>query len=359
MRNMFRTQDWTAIVRQFMAVAVAVAVAAVVSLLAVPPASAQQPTADGFYKDKVIRVIVGFPTGGGFDLYARILADYLPRYIPGKPTIVVQNMPGAATALAASYVYGVAPQDGTVLGLFHQGLLAAQVLEVQAGKFDMSKFNWIGRMATRLNVGMAWHTSGVKTIEDAKTRKMVVGATTASATSAMVPRAINHAAGTKFNIVLGYQGSADMLLAMERGETDGMSTAAWVDLARDRPEWFQTGKAFILFQISTKRHPDLPNVPVLADLANNSDDRKILELLASTEDMGRAFAAGPNVPADRIALLRTAFDQMMKDPEFVKRAEELKLEIDFMHGDELQRLVANVGSFPSELGDKARKVLNP
>jgi tripartite-type tricarboxylate transporter receptor subunit TctC len=328
------------------------------AVFAAPLASAQE-AGGGFYKDKVIRVIVGFPTGGGFDLYARILADYLPKYLPGKPTVVVQNMPGAATALAAGYVYGVAPQDGTVLGLFHQGLLATQVLEVKASNFDMSKFNWIGRMATRLNVGMAWHTSGVKTIEDAKKKKMVMGATTASATSAMVPRAINHAAGTKFAIVLGYQGSADMLLAMERGETEGMSTAAWVDLARDRPEWFQTGKASILFQISTKRHPDLPNVPVLADLATNDDDRKILQLLASTEDMGRAFAAGPNVPADRVALLRTAFDKMMKDPEFVKRADELKLEIDFMHGDELQGLVANVGSFPPELGAKARSVLNP
>jgi tripartite-type tricarboxylate transporter receptor subunit TctC len=238
-----------------------VVAAASLVLLALPLANAQE-GGGGFYKDKVIRVIVGFPTGGGFDLYARILADYLPRYIPGKPTVIVQNMPGAATALAAGYVYGVAPQDGTVLGLFHQGLLATQVLEVKQSNLDMSKFNWIGRMATRLNVGMAWHTSGVKTIEDAKKKKMVVGATTASATSAMVPRAINHAAGTQFAIVLGYQGSADMLLAMERGETEGMSTAAWVDLARDRPEWFKTGKASIIFQISTKRHPDLPNVPV-------------------------------------------------------------------------------------------------
>jgi tripartite-type tricarboxylate transporter receptor subunit TctC len=329
-----------------------------VVLLAAPVATAQEANG-GFYKDKVIRVIVGFPTGGGFDLYARILADYLPKYIPGKPTVIVQNMPGAGTALAAGYVYGVAPQDGTVLGLFHQGLLASQILDVKAGNFDMSKFNWIGRMATRLNVGLAWHTSGIKTIDDAKKKKMVVGATTASATSAMVPRAINHAAGTQFAIVLGYQGSADMILAMERGETEGMSTAAWVDLARDRPEWFQTGKASVLFQISTKRHPDLPNVPVLADLATGDDDRRILELLASTEDMGRAFAAGPNVPADRVAVLRAAFDKMMKDADFAKRADELKLEIDFMHGEEVQKLVANVGTFPPELGPKARKVLNP
>ena len=323
-----------------------------------PPAGAQE-AADGFYKDKVIRVIVGFPPGGGFDLYARILADYLPRYIPGKPTVVVQNMPGAATALAAGYVYGVAAQDGTVLGLFHQGLLANQVLDVKTSNFDMSTFNWVGRMATRLNVGLAWQTANVKTIDDARKKKMVVGATTATATSAMVPRAINHAAGTKFEIVLGYQGSADMILAMERGETEGMSTAAWVDLARDRPEWFKTGKAFVLFQISTKRHPDLPQAPILTDLASNDEDRKILELLASTEDMGRAFAAGPKVPEDRVTLLRTAFDKMMKDPEFTKRAEELKLEIDYMHGDELQSLVRSVGSFPSELSAKARKVLLP
>ena len=321
------------------------------------PAGAQ--SAEEFYRGKVVRVIVGFPAGGGFDLHARILAEYLPRYIPGEPKIIVENMPGASTARAASYVYNVGPQNGTVLGIYHQGLLANQVLDVQAGDFDVTKFNWIGRMGTQLSVGLAWHTSGVRTIEDAKTKEIVFGATAPTATSAMVPRALNAVAGTKFKIVPGYQGSSDMYLAMERGETHGMATGVWFDLGRDHADWLNAGKVAVLFQISTKRIADLPNVPALPDLAAGEDDRKILELLASTEDMGRAFAAGPKVPADRVAVLRTAFAKMMADPEFLKDSAARNFEIAFLHGNELQALVANIGRFPPELTAKARKVLMP
>jgi tripartite-type tricarboxylate transporter receptor subunit TctC len=334
------------------------AVAACALVLASAPTAAAQ-AAEEFYRGKAIRVIVGFPAGGGFDLYARILAEYLPRYIPGEPKIIVENMPGASTARAASYVYNVGPQDGTVLGIYHQGLLANQVIEVQAGDFDVTKFNWIGRMGTQLNVGMAWHTSGVKTIDDAKKTEIVFGATAPTATSAMVPRALNALAGTRFKIVPGYQGSSDMYLAMERGETHGMATGVWFDLSRDHADWLSAGKVAVLFQISTKRVADLPKVPALPDLASGEDDRKILELLASTEDMGRAFAAGPKVPAERVAVLRAAFAKMMADPDFLKDSAARNFEIAFLHGNELQALVATIGRFPPELTAKARKVLMP
>lgn len=314
---------------------------------------------DGFYAGKQIKVIVGFPPGGGFDAYARTLADHMGRHIPGNPSFIVQNMPGATTAKAAAHIYGVAAQDGTFLGLLHQGLLANQVLDIQGGAFDVTKFNWIGRMGTRLSVGLVWHTTGVKTIADAKKTEIIMGATSPTATSAMVPLALNHAAGTKFKVVMGYQGSADMYLAMERGETHGLPIAGWLDLTGPRADWVKDGKVAVLYQIALKRHADLPTVPVLADLAGNDDDRQILALLASTEDMGRAFVAGPNLPATRGETLRTAFAAMMTDPVFLADAQKRQLDIDFMHGKDLQALVQNVGAFPPDVAAKAKQILKP
>ena len=323
------------------------------------PAAAQSVSDDNFYAGKQIKVIVGFPPGGGFDAYARTLADHMGRHIPGNPSFIVQNMPGATTAKAAGHIYGVAAQDGTFLGLLHQGLLANQVLDIQGGAFDVTKFNWIGRMGTRLSVGLVWHTTGVKTIEDAKKTEIILGATSPTATSAMVPLALNHAAGTKFKVVQGYQGSADMYLAMERGETHGLGIAGWLDLTGPRADWVKDGKVAVLYQIALKRHPDLPNIPVLADLASNDDDRQILALLASTEDMGRSFVAGPNLPAARVDTLRTAFAVMMADPVFLADAQKRQLDIDFMQGKDLQTLVQNVGAFPPDVAAKAKQILKP
>lgn len=330
---------------------------AVVPLVAQPAAA--QSADDGFYAGKQVKVIVGFPPGGGFDAYARTLADHMGRHIPGNPSFIVQHMPGATTAKAAAHVYGVAAQDGTFIGLLHQGLLANQVLDIQGGTFDVTKFNWIGRMGTRLSVGLVWHTTGVKTIEDAKKTEVIMGATSPTATSAMVPLALNAFAGTRFKVVNGYQGSADMYLAIERGETHGLGIAGWLDLTGPRADWVKDGKVAVLYQIALKRHPDLPNIPVLADLASNGDDRQILALLASTEDMGRSFVSGPNIPAPRVDTLRAAFAAMMADPVFLADAQKRQLDIDFMHGKDLQGLVQNVGAFPPDVAAKAKKVLKP
>jgi tripartite-type tricarboxylate transporter receptor subunit TctC len=325
--------------------------------LTAEPAAAQ--AADSFYAGKQMKVIVGFPPGGGFDAYARTLADHMGRHIPGNPSFIVQHMPGASTAKAAAHLYGVAAQDGTFLGLLHQGLLANQVLDIQGGAFDVTKFNWIGRMGTRLSVGLVWHTTGVKTIEDAKTKEVIMGATSPTATSAMVPLALNAFAGTKFRVVQGYQGSADMYLAMERGETHGLPIAGWLDLTGPRADWVKDGKVAVLYQTALKRHADLPNVPVLADLGHTDEDKQILALLASTEDMGRAFVSGPGIPAARVEILRDAFAAMMADPVFLADAQKRQLDIDFMHGKELQALVQSVGAFPADVAAKAKKVLKP
>ena len=328
--------------------------------LAAAGAPARAENVADFYRGKVVRVIVGFPTGGGFELYARVLAKHLSRFIPGEPKIVVENRPGAATARAAAHVYNVAPRDGTVLGLFHHALLADQALATKAGEFDIAKFNWIGRMATRLNVGVVSAASGVKTIADAVKTPVVMGATAPTATSAMVPRAVDKATGAHFNAVLGYQGSADMTLAMERGEIGGFATAAWRDFSRDHPDWITSGRASVVFQISTRGAPGIA-APALPDLAppGNGDDRKMLELLARTEDMGRAFPMAPGVPPERVAAMREAFAKMMADPAFLAEAEKLDFETNFMSGEDLQKFVAGVGGLPADQRARIRAVLMP
>jgi tripartite-type tricarboxylate transporter receptor subunit TctC len=283
----------------------------------------------------------------------------MERFMPGKPNFIVQDMPGAVTAKAAQYIYAGAPQDGTIIGLLHQGLVANQVLDLQGGAFDVTKFNWVGRMGTRLSVGLVWHTAGVKTLEEAKTREVILGATGPTATSVMVPIALNRLVGTKFKVVQGYTGSGEMYLAMERGETQGLGIAGWLDLTGPRADWARDGKVFVLYQIALTRHPEMPDIPTLGDVAGNADDRKIMELLASTEDMGRSFVAGPGVPKARVAILRTAFARMMADPEFLADAKAKQLDVDFMHGDELQKVVESVGAFPPALAARAKEIVKP
>jgi tripartite-type tricarboxylate transporter receptor subunit TctC len=325
----------------------------------IPAASHAQDATPDFYSGRTLRVVVGFPPGGGFDLYARLLAEYLPKYLPGHPNIVVENMPGATTARAAAYIYSVAPQDGTVLGIVHQQLLANQVLGVQAGDFDVVKFNWIGRAGMQLDAGVAWYTSGVTSIADAKTKSIAFGATTATAASAMITQALNALTGTKFKVVVGYQGSADFNLAMERGEIQGYATGLWTDFMANHPEWLADHKVVPLFQTAMKRNSLLPDVPVLPELTQDPDDRQIFDLLASTEEMGRAFIAGPGVPKERVRLLRKAFSQMMTDPQLLADAKAQQLEINAMAGNELQAYVTKVGEFPAALTARAKSILLP
>jgi tripartite-type tricarboxylate transporter receptor subunit TctC len=322
-----------------------------------PAALAATPDAKDVYRGVQLRIIVGFPPGGGFDLYARMLAQYLPRYLPDVRCIV-ENMPGASTARAAAYIYGSGPQDGTVIGICHQGLLANQVLGIpNAGAFDVLKFNWIGRMGGQLNIGVAWHATGVRTIEDLKTKPIVFGATAPTATSVMIPKALNHFVGTKIEIVPGYQGSADMNLAMERGEIQGFATEVWIDLLNTHAKWLSDKTIFPLFLVGAERNPAMPDTPTLGELTNEPDDKMILEILASTADMGRTFMAGPNVPPERVAVLRDAFAAMMKDPELLAEARKQNLEIAPMHGAALQDFVAKIGRTPPEVGAKAKKIL--
>jgi tripartite-type tricarboxylate transporter receptor subunit TctC len=316
--------------------------------------------ADGFYKGKTIQVFVGYPPGGGFDLYARLLADHMGRHLPGNPTVILQHMPGADSMKMANYVYGVAPQDGTVLGLPLHTLVLNEVLwKDEGGQFKIAKFNWIGRLDAIDLTMLAWATTGIRTIEDVKHKELIVGATSAKGTVAMVPTALNRLIGTKFKLVQGYTGTREQLLAVERGEIQGMGNAVWSQLKVTNPDWIPERKAYLLYLIGLARAADLPEVPTIVELAPDEESRKVMHLLATTSEMGRSFVAGPGVPAARVAALHKAFIETANDPVLREEARTRQININPMSGEELQRLIGEVTSYPEALYERTRALVTP
>ena len=282
------------------------------SLLAVWPGAALcQQSVEDFYRGKKIDLIIGYSPGGTYDLYARLVARHLGNYIPGKPLIVPRNMPGAGSRAAANWVYNVAPKDGTVLATADQSLSLQQAVGDKRIKFDTTNFIYIGNPNVENNTTATWHTSGIKTIEDAKKREVTVGATGGS-TSSQYPKAMNALLGTKFKIVLGYPGGNDINLAMERGEVDVRGSNSWASWKATRPDWLAEKKIIILVQIGLAKAADLPDVPLLMDLGTNDEDRELLRLLSASTAIGRPLFTTPDVPAERVAALRKAFDAMMQ-----------------------------------------------
>jgi tripartite-type tricarboxylate transporter receptor subunit TctC len=325
---------------------------------AAQPAAAQ--SADGFYRGKTVQVFVGYPPGGGFDLYARLLTDYMGRHIPGNSTLILQHMPGADSVKMANYIYGVGAQDGTVIGLPLHTLVLNEVLwKDEGGQFKIAKFNWIGRLDAIDLTMLAWGTTGIRTIEDAKRKELIVGSTSVKGTVAMVPTALNRLIGTRFRLVQGYSGTREQLLAVERGEVQGMGNAVWSQLKVTNPDWIAEKKISILYLIGLKRAPDLPDVPTIVDLAPDEESRKALHLLASTSEMGRSFVAGPRVPADRVALLRKAFMETANDPALRAEAEKRQININPMSGERLQALIGEVTSYPEALYERTRQLVTP
>lgn len=334
------------------------AATAIVAGLAHGLAPAQGSPVEDFYKQKNLFLIVGYPSGGGYDAYARLMVEHFPRHLPGHPGVTVQYMPGASTLKAANYIYNVAPQDGTVIGLIGSTLPLNALVYGDAGDtIDITKFNWVGRLGVIDSTGGVWHTTGIKTIEDIKKREVIFGATTPVGGTVTVPLALNRLVGTKFKLIMGYPGSAEQFLAMEKGEIEGMSVV-WSQLRRSRPDWVRA-KIVPIFQTSYDRRPDLSDVPTIAELAKNDDDRKILRLLASVSTVGRPFVAGPRVPAERLDALRKAFMAMGRDPDFLAAAEKMKVDIDLLSGEELQAMVAEITGYPKSLFERTRQIVTP
>ena len=328
-----------------------------VTALTVQGARAQDAIAQ-FYKDKQINFYIGYPAGGAYDAYARLVSRFMGNHIPGKPIIVPRNMPGGGGHIAAGYVANVAPQDGTAFATADNSMALAQVTGDKGLKFDVRKLQFIGNPTVTNNVMVAWHTSGVKSIEDAKHRQVTMGATGPSNPGAQYPRAANLLIGAKFKLIYGYPGSTDLNIAMEKGEIDGRGSNDWVGWKATKPDWVAQKMIIVLAQIGLQREPDLPDVPLLADLASNDHDRKVLRLLSTNVVVGKPIFTSSGVPADRIAALRKAFDDTMKDPALLAQASKESLDIRPVRGEDVQKLVADViDNTPKDIADRLRDII--
>jgi len=308
-------------------------------------AVAAEAEAQDFYKGKRLTVIAGSGVGGSYDLYARLLADQIGKFIPGNPNVVVENRVGAGSRLAMNYLYRQAPKDGTVIGLGTNLLPFDQFVFPEAARqYDMAKFQYLGNMASLNGIIAVWHTTGVKTFEDIKKTEVILGANSRVSETYIIPAVLNVMAGTKFKIVHGFPGNVSEIdLAIERGEVFARG-GSWASFRISQAEWVKSGKIIPIIQNGSKRHPDLPNVPLLIDVAENDEQRAIFNLLMSGSVFSRAFAAPPEVPAAQMAILRKAFMDSLADKAFVAMAESRGFEITPSSHEELEKVIADVQS---------------
>jgi tripartite-type tricarboxylate transporter receptor subunit TctC len=330
-------------------------VAAVFSTAA--PAQAQAKD-DGFFKGRNVQVLIGYGVGGGYDLYGRLLARHMGRFVPGNPTMVPQNMVGAGSLKLANYLYSAAaPADGTAFGIVGSGVIFDPIFGGQGADYDSRKFKWIGSMQSFVQIAIAWHTSPVKSLADAQKNELVVGATGAGSGTNLYPKLLNALFNTKLKIVTGYQGTNEINLAIERGEVQGSVGWEWAGLVASKPDWLAEKKIVVWLQLALKKHPDIPDVPLVTDLAPTPDAKAILELGLASPLMGRPFIAPPGVPENRLQTLRTAFDAMLKDKAFLDEAAKAKLEIIPMTGQEIDALLQKAYASPPAIVEETAKAL--
>lgn len=331
----------------------AVALAAA-SLLCVGTAAAQE----GDFHGKTITLYIGTGPGGGYDTYGRLVARHIGRMLPGNPTVVVQNMPGASSLVLTNFLYNKAPRDGTAIGVINQAMPMEQLLQVKGIAYDANRFNWIGRVSSAVETGIVWHTSPVKTIEDVMTHETLVGGTGPTSSTVFIPNLLNNLAGTKFKVITGFNGTNEIGLAMERGEVEGSGTPL-ESLKSYRAQWMRDGKIRVILLWSGRREPELPDVPSMVELGKTEEAKRILKFYAAADDIGRAVVAPPGMAQDTVATLRRAFDRTVKDPQFLAEARKSGLEVKPLKGELLRDMVAEVATFPQDMVAKARQAREP
>jgi hypothetical protein len=319
--------------------ALARAATALLSCCVATACAAQSPDVASFYAGRQVKMIVGTGPGGGYDIYGRLLARHIGRHIPGGPNVVVVNMPGAASLMAANYLANIAPRDGTEMLMVVQALPLQQVAGNAKARFDLGRFNWIGNMSDAANTVLAWRTTGVKTFADARGRELVMGSTTPSSLGGIYPAIMNKVLGARFKIIYGYESGDAIDLALERGEVTARAGVSWAALKAYRANWLRDGLVNVFAQVGLAREPDL-DAPLLTELAQNDADREVLRFYSSLVALGRAVTAGPGVPPERVAALRHAFDDAMADPALKEEAARQGLELRGLSGASLQEVVA-------------------
>jgi tripartite-type tricarboxylate transporter receptor subunit TctC len=318
---------------------------------AIPLAAAQTP--EQFYSGKTVEFLIGYPTGGSNDAYARLIASHMGRHIPGSPSVVPRNVPGAGSFLAVNRVYANSPRDGTVLALGAPTLALDEKLGSQGVRYKTSELKWVGRVDSLINIVMMWKTSPVKTIADAQKIESTLSGTGAGSTVSIYPTVLNNVIGTKFKLVMGYKGSNEAMLALERGEVEGHSTA-WSAVKVAKPDWLRDKTVNLLVQFALKRHPELTDVPTAVELARTDEERQVLSAIMNASEVGTSFFTTPELPADRLTALRRAFDATMKDPQFRADAERARLGVTPMSGEDVQKLIAEVSDLSPALLEKVR-----
>lgn len=306
--------------------------------LVASPASAQAPAGELAFSRKPVTLTVGYAPGGSYDLYARFVGRFLGRHLPGQPSVVVQNMPGAGSLQAANYLFKVAPKDGTAIGVVVETLPMEQALRNPGVQFDAEQYTIIGRVASSNNIQLVWHTAKAQSMADVMTIPTTVAGTGPANLAETVPKVLNALIDTKFKVVSGYASSGPGMLAMERGEVDGAATS-WAIVKSQRMDWIKEGKAKIILQMVPKRSAELPQVPALGEFGQTDEARQILNLYASGGALGRYVIAPPGLPAEAAKALRAGLAAMVKDPDFLVEAKKANLDVDYAAHTELEAVV--------------------
>ena len=325
-------------------------------LCAAGPAGAQDEIA-AFYQGKQLRIVVGTAPGGGYDLFARIVARHIVAHIPGHPSVIVQNLPAAGGLLMTNQLFATAPRDGTVIGAPINGIPTAPLLMPDGARFDAAKLIWLGSTNREPYVAFVWHTAPVQSLAELRAREVVVGATAPGTTMVDFPLVTNAIIGTKFKIVRGYEGTPQINTAIERGEIQGQGGIGWAAVRAQVPQWIADGKIRVIAQYGLTRHPGLADVPSMLELAANEADRRAMTMLFARTEYGRPYFLPPEVPAARVEALRRAFDATMRDADFIAEAARLQLDIDPMRGEDVQALVAELARTPADVVARVRGIL--
>ncbi|HEY7301145.1 MAG TPA: tripartite tricarboxylate transporter substrate-binding protein [Xanthobacteraceae bacterium] len=334
------------------------AILAAVALLAPPIAAASADPIADFYKGKSISWILSAGAGGGYSEYAQVFAPHFSAHIPGKPTIVIQNMPGAGGIRAMLYLDKIAPKDGTTIGLVHSSVPFAPLYGIKGANFDPRKMNWIGSINAATGICVSWTASGVTKWEDLFTKGFVVGGTGAGSQMETMPAMIDKLFGTKIKVISGYKGGNDVYLAMERGEVQGRCGGLKSSIKSTRPDWFPQKKVSVPIQIAMTRDPEFPDSPALAEFAKDEKTKQILELVLAPMGMDRPILLPPGTPPDKVAALRAAFHEAMNDPAFIADAKRANIDIEEISGEKVAQIVAHAYAMPPEVIKAAKEAMS-
>jgi tripartite-type tricarboxylate transporter receptor subunit TctC len=326
--------------------------------VAIASVAAETADAGAFYKGKTVTLVTSTGVGGTYDVVARLVARVMPRYLPGHPTMIVQNMPGGGNVLATNYMYNIAPKDGTAVATIHSAMPLHQVLDPRDVRYDADRFAWLGSTGPQNEVILVWRSAGIRTLDDARQREIILGGTGVASGIVIIPAVMNKLLGTKFKIVTGYRTSEDVNLGMERGEVQ--ARAFGIDsIASQHPDWIAEHKVTFLAQAGARRDKRMPDVPLLTEFAKTDEQRQMFALVSSAPALGQPYVAPPGVPPERLALLRQAFAATLKDASFLAEAAKIRFNVEPMSAEEVSRIVHETTHASADIVAKTKAAVAP